>query len=86
MEWLLTLFAMMSAFTGGLNGVRGDETQLHAAEASSAVRVVAQVAETIVAPAALSIPAGILLSTDVAPLADAPLIAAAPLYVDRLIE
>lgn len=86
MEWLLTLFAMLSAFTGGLNGVRGAETQLHAAEAATAVKVVAQVVETAVAPVAPSIPAGVLLSTEEAPLADAPLLAAAPLYADRLIE
>jgi hypothetical protein len=86
MEWLLTLFAMLGAVTGGLNGVRGDEARLHAAEAATAVQVVVQVSETAVAPLALSIPAATLLSTEVAPLADVPPIAAGPLYADRLIE
>ena len=86
MEWLLTLFAMLSAFTGGLNGVRGDETQVTAAEASTAVQIVAEVVEALVAPASPMIPSGVALTTEVAPLANAPLVASAPLYADRLIE
>jgi len=86
MEWLLTLFAMLGAVTGGVNGVRGDEARQHAAEAAAAVQVVAQISEAAVVPLAPSIPAAALLSTEVAPFIDAPPIAAVPLYADRLIE
>ena len=86
MEWLLTLFAMLSAVSGALNGVRGDETQLHRAEAASPVQVAAAVAQAAVVQVAPVIPANLPPAAGVEALPDLPRIAAIPLYVDRLRE
>lgn len=86
MEWLLTLFAMLSAVSGALNGVRGEETQLHRAEAASQVQMVAAVAQTAIAVALPHVPVVAPLSAELPVLPRVQRIASIPLYADRLIE
>ena len=86
MEWLLTLFAMLSAVSGAFDGVRGGETQLHRAESGSAVQAAAVVAKAAVAVIAPVIPANLAPAARVEPLPSLPLVASIPLYADRLIE
>lgn len=86
MEWLLTLFAMLSAVSGAFNGVRGEETQLHRAEAPSAVQIVAVAAEAAIVVILPTIPANARFVAAVPALPVSPRIAGIPLYADRLIE
>ena len=86
MEWLLTLFAMLGAVTGASAGVRGEEAQLHRAEASAAVRAAAAAAETIVVRADPALPANVPAAAAVRTPAPAPAIPAIPLYLDRPLE
>jgi hypothetical protein len=86
MEWLLTLFAMLSAVSGAFNGVRGEETQLHRAEAASAVQIVAVAAQAAVVMILPTIPANAPFVAVLPAMTDAPHISGIPLYADRLIE
>lgn len=86
MEWLLTLFAMLSAVSGAFNGVCGEETQVHRAEAASAVQVVVATAKAVVAVASPPIPVAAPVSAALPPLPRVERVASIPLYADRLIE
>ena len=86
MEWLLTLFAMLGAVTGADNGVRGEQAQAHHAEAASAVQVAAAVAEATIARETPAVPVRPSTSRDVQSPPNLRVVAAAPLYADRLIE
>ncbi len=86
MEWLLTLFAMLGAVTGAHNGVRGEHAQVHQAEATSAVQVAAAVAEATIARETTAAPARETMPSDVPAPPSVRVLAAVPLYADRLIE
>ena len=86
MELLLILSAMLSAVTGAFSGVRGPEAGVHQAESSVGAQLVASVVEEKVAQLAPVIPQDDAASTDVAALPILAIVAASPLYADRLIE
>jgi hypothetical protein len=86
-EFLLSLFALLSAFTGALGGVREAEPRVHHAAAALAV---AAEAPRAVAPAAVaaSVSAAFVARTAIAPVEgrDFALAPAAPLDTVRLLE
>lgn len=85
MELLLTLFAMLGAVTGAVNGVRGEEMRIHQAEAAVAVEAAVGVRQAQVAGVA-RVPARAVPSPG-APASPGPaVVAAAPLEAVRLIE
>ena len=86
MELLLILSAMLSAVTGAFSGVRGPEAGVHQAESSVGAQLVASVVEEKVAQLAPVIPPNDAASTDVPALPVLEIVAANPLYADRLIE
>ena len=86
MEWLLTLFAMLGAVTGAHNGMRGEPTQVHQAEAAAGVQVVAAVAKTTVVRETPAVPALEASPGDAQSPPALRIVATAPIYADRLIE
>ena len=86
MEWLLTLFAILGAVTGADGGVRGEQAQIHRAEAASPVQVAAAAAEATAARETPAVPARKATPGEVHSPANPCVAAAVPLYADRLLE
>lgn len=87
MQFLLTLFALLSAATGALTGARAPQAEVHqsirAESVAEAGPHVAQAAQT----ALVGVPARTYAApARLAPRGPQVLAAAIPLYVDRLIE
>ena len=86
MEFLLILSAMLSAVTGAFSGVRGPEAGVHQTETAVGAQLVASVVEQRVAKLAPAIPRNDARTTEVHALPAFAIVAAIPLYADRLIE
>ncbi len=86
MELLLILSAMLSAVTGVFSGVGEPEARVHQAEAAPATQATAAIAEEAVTRIATIIPPARPRSSEVLALPAFALVAAVPLYADRLIE
>jgi hypothetical protein len=86
MELLLILSAMLSAVTGVFSGVGEPEARVHQAEAAPAAQAAAAVAEEAVTAIAIVIPRNQPRSSEVLALPKFAIVAAVPLYSDRLIE
>jgi hypothetical protein len=87
MELLLTLFALLSAATGALTGARAPQAAVHqtvqAGQVAEAAPRAVEAARTALAPVAART---IAAPARIAPRPAQVLVAAVPLYVDRLIE
>ena len=86
MELLLILSAMLSAVTGAFTGVCGPEAQVHRAESAVGAQLAASAVQQEAREARTPRPASLPLPTEVEPLPDFAIVAAAPLATDRLIE
>ncbi len=86
MELLLILSAMLSAVTGAFTGVRGLDARIPQAEAAVGAQAAATVVERRAAPKAADRPADAPPATEAPVLPGFALVAAIPLYADRLIE
>jgi len=86
MELLLILAAMLSAVTGAFTGARGPEARVAEPQAAVSAAVAVAAVEQQAARALPVRPANSFLITDVPALRAFALVAAMPIYADRLIE
>jgi len=87
MELLLTLFALLSAVTGALTGTRAPQPDARPAiQATQAAEVAPRVARAVNALPVAAPTRIAAVATMTAPRPAQVLVAAVPLYVDRLIE
>ena len=86
MELLLILAAMLSAVTGAFTGARGPEARVAEPQAAVGAAVAVVAVEQQAARVLPVRPASIVLTTEVPALRVFALVAAMPIYADRLIE
>ena len=86
MELLLILAAMLSAVTGAFTGARGPEARVAEPQAAVGAAVAVVAVEQQAARVLPVRPANIAPTTEVPALRAFALVAAVPIYADRLIE
>ena len=86
MELLLILAAMLSAVTGAFTGARGPDARVGEPQAAVGAAVAVAAVEQQAVRALPVRPANIVMASEVPALPAFAIVAAVPLYADRLIE